>query len=189
MSNSIGKLLVFTCFGESHGNCIGAVVDGCPSGLPLSVEDIQIELDKRKPQDVGGTTRKESDKVEIVSGLFNGFTTGAPICLIVENKDVDSSSYEKMKFTPRPGHADYPAYIKYGGYNDYKGGGRFSGRITAAFVMAGAIAKKLLNILSIDIVAHTVQIGTIKASTASFEEAKQNVDKNSLKCADRVHFS
>ena len=143
MGNSYGKLFTITSFGESHGRCVGVIIDGCPAGLDISEEDIQGEVDKRKPRvATASTSRAEEDKVEIVAGTLNGTTTGAPICLLIWNKEIDSSEYERLRFLPRPGHADYTAFIKYGGFNDFRGGGRFSGRITATFVMAGAIAKK-----------------------------------------------
>ena len=163
MSNSLGKMFTVTSFGESHGRCIGTVVDGCPAGLPLVSSDIQHELDRRRPGQSGVTTaRREGDDVEILSGVFNDRTTGAPICMIVWNKDRDSSGYEERRWTPRPGHADWTAHIRYGGFNDYRGGGRFSGRITAGYVMAGAIAKKLLSsTLNTEILAHTKKISGI----------------------------
>jgi len=185
MSNSFGKLFTITSFGESHGRCVGIIIDGCPAGLSITEEDIQREVDKRKPGvGVAATTRVEEDKVEIIAGIFKGKTTGAPICLLLWNKDVDSSEYEKMRFLPRPGHADYTAFIKYGGFNDFRGGGRFSGRITATFVMAGAVAKKLLNLIGIEVLAHTVEIGGIKASPKEFDEIKENINQNLLRCAD-----
>jgi len=185
MGNSLGKQFTVTSFGESHGRCVGAIIDGCPAALPITEEDIQREVDKRKPGiDAVTTSRAEADKVEILSGIFNGVTTGAPICLLIWNKDIDSSEYEKMRFLPRPGHADYTAFMKYGGFNDFRGGGRFSGRITATFVMAGAIAKKLLNRLGVEVLAHTIQIGEIKADSTGVDEIKKNVDQNPLKCAD-----
>ncbi len=185
MSNSLGKLFTITSFGESHGRCVGAVIDGCPAGLAISEAGIQSELDKRKPGgSVATTARKEEDRVEILSGVLNGKTTGAPICLLVWNRDVDSSEYEKNRFLPRPGQADYTAFMKYGGFNDYRGGGRFSGRITATMVMGGAIARKLLNLLGVNILAHTVAIGGIKAEPKGFDEIRGNRDKNPLRCAD-----
>ena len=185
MNNSFGKLFTITCFGESHGRSVGIIIDGCPAGLPVNEKDIQVEVDKRRPGiNVAATGRVEKDKVEILSGIFNGFTTGAPICLLVWNRDVDSSEYEKNRFLPRPGHADYPAFVKYGGFNDFRGGGRFSGRITAAFVMAGAVAQKLLGLIGVDVLAHTIEIGGIKAVSKEFAEIKANVEKNALRCAD-----
>jgi len=185
MGNSFGKLFTITSFGESHGRCMGIIIDGCPAGLPITEEDIQREVDKRKPGvSMVATERMEEDKVEIFSGIFNGITTGAPICLLIWNKDVDSSQYEKMRFIPRPGHADYTAFMKYGGFNDFRGGGRFSGRITAAFVMAGALAKKLLSLIGIEVLAYTIEIGGIRAKVKGFDEIRENVGRNVVKCAD-----
>ena len=185
MENSLGKLFTITSFGESHGICVGIIIDGCPAGLAITTDDIQRELDKRKPgAGMAATRRTEEDKVEILSGIFNGITTGAPICLLVWNKDIDSSTYQKARFLARPGHADYTAYIKYGGFNDFRGGGRFSGRITAGFVMAGAIAKRLLAVIRVEVLAHTIEIGGIKAEPKSVDEIKENVRKNPLRCAD-----
>jgi len=185
MENSLGKLFTITSFGESHGKCVGTIVDGCPAGLPITEADIQREVNKRRAgESVAATTRLEKDKVEILSGVSDGFTTGAPICLMIRNEDIDDSDYEKIRFRLRPGHADYTAYMKYGGFNDWRGGGRFSGRITATFVMAGAIARKLLNLIGIEIVAHTVEIGSITAKTMALEEIKKNAEQDSLRCAD-----
>jgi chorismate synthase len=185
MHNSYGKLFTITSFGESHGACIGIVVDGCPAGLPLSVADIQREVDRRKP---GGslvsTARHEQDKVEIISGVLADFTTGAPVCLLIRNRDIDDSEYEKIRYKLRPGHADYTAFVKYGGLHDWRGGGMFSGRITAGFVMAGAIARKLLNNIGVEIFAHTVAIGGIAAKSVDYSAIKKNVMKDPLFCAD-----
>ncbi len=183
--NSVGKILVLTSFGESHGPCVGAVIDGCPAGLPLTVEDIQTELNKRKPGYTAvSTPRKEEDQVEILSGTFNGFTTGAPLCMIVRNRDIEPEAYEQIKHKPRPGHADYSAYMKYGGFSDYRGGGRFSGRVTASYVMAGAIAKKLLGLIGVEILAHTVQIGNVKITkNVSYDQIRENVYENPVQCA------
>ena len=161
MSNSLGKVFRISSFGESHGQGIGVIIDGCPAGLPLTEEDIQIELDKRKPASgAGQTPRVEEDRVELLSGVFRGYTTGAPIGLMVRNKDTDSRGYEKIKHLPRPGHADLTAFVKYGGFNDYRGGGRFSGRVTAGTVMG--LARKVLSTISAG-GAYTSQIGTVKA--------------------------
>jgi len=185
MANSYGKLFTITSFGESHGRCVGLIIDGCPAGLAITEEDVQREVDKRRPQTgVASTTRVEEDKVEILSGIFNGHTTGAPICLLLWNRDVDSSEYKRIRFLPRPGHADYTAFMKYGGFSDFRGGGRFSGRITAAFVMAGAVAKKLLSLVDIEVLAHTVEIGGVKAEPKGFEEIRENIGQNPLRCAD-----
>ena len=184
--NSIGKKFAITCFGESHGRCVGVVIEGCPAGLPLSEQDIQKELDKRipsKPEIV--STRREKDIVEILSGTFNGFTTGAPICALVWNKEAIPGEYDRIKDTPRPGHADYPARIKYGSFNDYRGGGRFSGRITVSFVMAGAIAKKLLGLFDVEVLAYTIEIGKVKLPTApTLKEVRKNTYKTAVRCPD-----
>jgi chorismate synthase len=143
--NTLGTLFTFTSFGESHGAAIGGVVDGCPPGLALSAEDLQIDLDRRKPGTSRHVTqRQEGDLVEILSGVFEGKTTGAPIGLLIRNTDQRSQDYSKIKDTFRPGHADYTYSQKYG-VRDYRGGGRSSARETAVRVAAGAIAKKWLN--------------------------------------------
>ncbi len=185
MGNNFGKLFNITSFGESHGRCVGVVIDGCPAGLAITTEDIQSEVDERRPGGgVAATSRAEEDRVEVLSGIFNGRTTGAPIGLLVWNKDVDSSEYERIRHLPRPGHADYTAFIKYGGFNDFRGGGRFSGRITVAFVMAGAVAKKLLHLIDVEVLAHTVEIGGVKAGVKGIEEMRENMHQNPLRCAD-----
>ena len=184
--NSIGKEFTVTSFGESHGKCVGVVVDGCPAGLALSDADVQAELDRRiplQPKIVSG--RIEKDVVELLSGVFNGFTTGAPISMTVENKEADSSDYEAIKDLPRPGHADYPARIKYGGFNDYRGGGRFSGRVTVALIMAGAVAKKLLSAFDVDVLAYTMAIGNVKmGKSLGFEEIRERRYKTAVRCPD-----
>lgn len=185
MTDSFGKLFNITVFGESHGEGVGVVIDGCPAGLPLAAQDIQDEVDKRKPGNVaGGTSRVEQDRVEIFSGVFENHTTGAPVCLTVRNRDADSGAYAKNRFLPRPGHADYTAYIKYGGFNDYRGGGMFSGRITVALVMAGAVAKKLLHTIGMEVLAHTAVIGGVRAEPVPVDKIRDNAAKNSLHCAD-----
>jgi len=185
-SNSIGKEFVVTCFGESHGRCVGVVIDGCPAGLPLNEEDIQKELDKRLPKkEEIISARREEDAVELLSGIYEGFTTGAPICVLVWNKEVISDDYDAIRHTPRPGHADYPAKIKYLGFNDHRGGGRFSGRITVAFVMAGAIAKKLLELAGIEVLAYATEIGGVKMrSTQSLEDIREKTYGSSVRCPD-----
>ncbi len=184
--NSIGKEFTVTTFGESHGKIIGVVIDGCPAGLPLSEEDIQMELERRIPtQTKIVSARIEKDTAEILSGVFSGFTTGAPIAVTVENKEVDSSSYQAIKGLPRPGHADYPANVKYGNFEDYRGGGRFSGRVTVALIMAGAIAKKLLRKFDVDVLAYTRAIGKIQSDKKfSAEEIRQNKYSASTRCPD-----
>jgi chorismate synthase len=183
--NSFGRLFTITSFGESHGRCVGIVVDGCPAGLPIKEGDIQKEVDRRRPgEGAAATTRLEKDRVEILSGVSGGFTTGAPICLLIWNEDIDDTDYEKNRSLPRPGHADYTAHVKYGGFNDWRGGGRFSGRITATFVMAGAVARKLLELIGIEVAAHAMEIGGIAARPMAFDEIKRNAGKDPLRCAD-----
>jgi len=185
MGNSLGKIFTITSFGESHGRCVGVIVDGCPAGLPLTDDDIQSEVDRRRPgAGAASTSRSEEDKVEILSGVYDGHTTGAPVCLLVWNRDVDSSQYLKNRFLPRPGHADFTAFTRYGGFNDFRGGGRFSGRITAGFVMAGAIARKLLRLRGIEVLAHTMEIGGIKAGPVELDKIRASIDDNTLRCAD-----
>lgn len=185
MNNSIGKIFTITSFGESHGSLVGVIVDGCPPGLSITERDIQREVDRRKPgAGIASTSRREEDKVEILSGVYKGKTTGAPISLMVRNRDADSSPYETARALLRPGHADYTARVKYGGLNDYRGGGRFSGRITVGFVMAGALARKLLGTIGVEILAHTVEIGGVKAPPLGPDGIREGVDKNELKCAD-----
>jgi chorismate synthase len=146
--NTIGKLFAVTSFGESHGPAIGCIVDGCPPGLPLSEADMQVDLDRRRPGKSRHTTqRREEDRVRILSGVFEGLTTGTPIGLVIENTDQRSKDYSKIADRFRPGHADYTYLQKYG-FRDYRGGGRSSARETAMRVAAGAIAKKFLAHLS-----------------------------------------
>jgi len=181
--NAIGERFHLLTFGESHGKCIGAVLDGCPAGLPLSEEDVQPELDLRKPgQSIVTTQRMEEDRVEIMSGVFNGHTTGAPIMMMIRNADKDSKSYEAIRDTPRPGHADLVASIKYGGFNDHRGGGRFSGRITASFVMGGAVAKKLLwQAFGLEVIAYSLELGGVRAEGFTVEEAAKNRYSNEVR--------
>lgn len=161
--NTFGTKLKITSFGESHGKVVGVVIDGIPAGLKFDLNYIQNELDKRKPgQSKFTTTRKEQDKVEVLSGIFNNKTTGAPICLLIKNQDIDSSNYEKSKNLLRPSHVDYVILQKYGDFADYRGSGRFSGRITAGYVMAGAIAKQILRMFNISILAYTKSIGNVE---------------------------
>jgi len=161
--NSIGKLFTVTTFGESHGLALGCTVDGCPPGIPLTEADIQLDLDRRKPGTSRHTTqRREADQVKILSGVFEGKTTGTPIGLIIENTDQRSKDYSKIADTFRPGHADYSYQHKYG-FRDYRGGGRSSARETAMRVAAGAIAKKYLKEkLGIEIKGYLSQLGPVK---------------------------
>ena len=186
--NSFGKTFNVAIFGESHGYVVAALIDGCPAGLPLSVEDIRTELDRRIPPDpVLTSARKERDDVQILSGAYSGHTTGAPIALLTSNKDVRSQDYEKLMNVVRPGHADYPARIKYGNFNDLRGGGRASGRLTVPLIMAGAIARKLLNLVGIQVFAHTTQIRDVCLERSlSYEMIRTQAFTNSVRCADPV---
>ncbi|MFX1323585.1 MAG: chorismate synthase [Promethearchaeota archaeon] len=162
VDNSLGTIFKITSFGESHGDLVGIIVDGVPAGIELNLGLIQKELETRKPGQSNLTTsRTEKDKVDLLSGVFKNKTTGAPICLIIKNEDIDSIEYEKNRNYLRPSHVDYTALKKYGGYSDYRGSGRFSGRVTAGFVMAGAIAKQILRKFQISIFAYTKGIGDI----------------------------
>jgi len=186
--NSIGKEFVATTFGESHGKIVGVTIDGCPAGLPLTEADVQAEVDRRIPKEPKIVSERiEKDKVQIQSGVFDGFTTGAPITLTVENQDVDSSDYEAMRDLPRPGHADYTARVKYGVFNDYRGGGRFSGRITVSLVMAGAVAKKLLNQFGVDVFAYTKAIGNVKlGKSLTYEKVRGSRYETAVRCPDKA---
>ncbi len=173
--NSIGKLFTLTTFGESHGPALGGVVDGCPPGMALSEEDLQVDLDRRKPGSSKYTTqRKERDQVEILSGVFEGKTTGTPIGLLIRNEDQRSRDYDKIKDRFRPGHADY-TYTKKYGLRDYRGGGRSSARETTMRVAAGSIAKKyLLECYGVAIRGCVYQIGDIKMAGCDWSEVEQN---------------
>ncbi|MBM4306216.1 MAG: chorismate synthase [Deltaproteobacteria bacterium] len=178
--NSFGNLFRITTWGESHGEAVGVVIDGCPPGMELSEEEIQKEMGRRRPcQGTGTSPRRERDKIEILSGLFEGKTTGTPISLLVRNEDVDSSPYEEWKEVFRTGHADFTYQAKYG-IRDYRGGGRASARETVGRVAAGAVAKKILAQEKISIFAYTLELGGIRAEKIDLDE----VDKNFLRCPD-----
>jgi chorismate synthase len=156
--NSFGRIFRVSIFGESHGESVGVNIDGCPAGLPLVVEDFLEDLERRKGGKQKGTTpRQEEDLPIFKSGLFNDRTTGAPITILFENKNTRSGDYEKLRAVPRPGHADFVAHHKFGGHEDYRGGGHFSGRLTVALVAAGVIAKKLL--ADISVIATITEVG------------------------------
>ena len=174
MSNSFGKRFVFTTFGESHGKALGCVVDGVPAGIKIDEAFIQSELDRRKPgQNEFATARKEGDVVEILSGLFEGVSTGTPIAMVIFNSNQKSKDYTNIKDLFRPGHADFTYYHKYG-IRDYRGGGRSSARETAARVAAGAIAKLMLKELNITVLSGVLAIDGIECETNDFEFAKNS---------------
>ncbi len=178
--NTFGQVFRVTTWGESHGTAIGATIDGCPAGIPLTPEDIQEDLDRRKPGKGGATSpRKEPDKVEILSGIFEGCTTGTPITLVIFNKDAHSKSYTNLENIFRPGHGDFSYFCKYG-IRDHRGGGRASARETAARVAAGAVARKFLKISGIQVLAYTLALGNIMAKEFSFDALKEN----RLRCPD-----
>lgn len=184
MSGSItGKNFSIATWGESHGKALGVVVDGCPAGIPLSAEDIQKDLDRRKPgQSPFASPRRESDKIEILSGVFEGRTTGTPISLILFNTNQRSYDYSEISKVYRPGHADYTYDQKYG-FRDYRGGGRSSGRETAARVAAGAIAKRILSETGVQITAYTLSIGEVEIDRAKFD--KSEIYRNFLAMPDK----
>ena len=180
--NTLGKNLRITSIGESHGKIVGVVIDGCPAGLRLDLKKLQTDLNRRRPGQSSLTTpRREPDQAEVLTGLYNEITTGAPITIIVRNQDKDSTKYLEARWTPRPGHADYTAGLRYGNYQDPRGGGRFSGRITAGFVMAGSVAKQLLETIGTEIVAYTHQIGGIVVAEPSSIEY---IEDNPVRCPD-----
>lgn len=182
--NSTGKIFKVSTFGSSHGIVLGAVIDGCPAGIELSVEDIQKELDKRRPGTSKITTsRGETDQVKVLSGVFEGKTDGTPIAAVVYNREFDSSAYIPFKTAPRPGHGDYTWKTKYDNY-DYRGGGRGSGRVTIGHVIGGAVAKKILDLLKIKVVSHVTQIGEIKAGQVNMNQIQSKIESNPVRCAD-----
>ncbi len=162
MKNTIGNSFTLTLFGESHGKAIGAVLDGVPSGVTVDEELISSQMEKRKGINSISTARREADEVKILSGVFGGKTTGTPICFMIENSDTKSKDYSLTKDLARPGHADYTAEMRYGGFQDYRGGGHFSGRITAPIVAAGALAISMLREKGIEIGTHISSCGNIK---------------------------
>lgn len=192
-SNSFGNHLKMTTWGESHGEAIGVVVDGCPAGIPITQEEINLELSRRAPGNSSYTSpRKENDHVVISSGVFEGVSTGAPISLIIKNKDADSSKYEPIKDFLRPGHANYTYQEKYGVF-DYRGGGRASARETAGRVAAGAIAKKILKYFNIHVIAYLKQVSSAQCNIKieKLEEFYKKVLESPIfcpdtKCADEI---
>ena len=182
--NTFGNIFKITTFGESHGSAIGVIIDGCPAGLEISIEDIQIELDKRKPgQSKITTARKEDDKVEILSGIFEGKTLGTPIGLLIKNKDQKSKDYSHIKDSFRPSHADFTYQEKYG-IRDFRGGGRSSARETATRVAAGAIAKKLLNLYGISINAYVSSVKDIVLQKEYKNLDFSEIENNIVRCPD-----
>lgn len=183
--NSFGKLFKITTCGESHGGAVGVIIDGCPAGLAITQEEIQYELDRRKPgQSAITTPRSETDTIHIMSGVFEGKTTGTPILLLAYNKDQRSEDYDHLKNVFRPSHADYTYFMKYG-FRDYRGSGRASARETLARVASGALAKKYLQQeLGIEIISYVEQVGTIKCYVPHTNVTMAQVESNIIRCPD-----
>lgn len=172
--NTFGRLFRISIFGESHGKSVGILLDGVPAGLPLTPEDFRADLARRKAGAKGTTPRREEDLGLIKSGVFNERTTGAPMLIQFENKEQDSSAYENIRYNPRPGHADWTGFQKFGGFNDYRGGGHFSGRITLGLVVAGVVAKKLLT--GVTITANILEAGGNDRIEENIERAMAEED-------------
>ena len=173
--NHFGKLFTVNIFGESHGESVGVVIDGCPAGMPLVVDDFIVDTERRKGGTQKGTTpRQEEDLPLFKSGVFNGRTTGAPLTLLFENKNTRSGDYEKQRAVPRPGHADFVAHKKFSGFEDFRGGGHFSGRLTLCLVAAGVVAKKILK--NITVVAEITSIGGESDREKGLQKAIENKD-------------
>ncbi len=172
--NSFGNIFRTSIFGESHGILIGAVIDGCPAGIALKEEDFLADLERRKAGAAGTTPRKEEDLPEIVSGVFNHTTTGAPLTVVFRNGNTKSADYEKIKATPRPGHADFVLHQKFSGFNDYRGGGHSSGRLTLGLVATGVIAKKMLP--DVSVTATLIEAGGNRDIEAAIQKAVDEQD-------------
>jgi len=182
--NSFGRLFQVSTFGESHGEAMGVTVSGCPAGLELDEADVQRELDRRKPgQSMITTSRGEPDRVSIKSGLQDGYTTGTPIGMVIQNKDARSGKYEPFITAPRPSHGDFTYSAKFGTRN-WGGGGRSSARETVNWVAAGAVAKQILASEGVEIAAHVNQIGDVRARDVDFDEIREHVEENEVRCAD-----
>jgi chorismate synthase len=172
--NSFGRLFQLCIYGESHGTDVGIVIDGCPAGLPLREEDFQDDLKRRNPAVPGTTARKEEDRPQITSGVYLGKTTGFPLHISFVNRDLQSDVYARIKDTPRPGHADFVAHRKFGGFADIRGGGHFSGRLTVALVAAGVIAKKLIHPVRVQ--ARLLEVGGCQDVEAAVSQALDTGD-------------
>lgn len=172
--NTFGKIFRISIFGESHGNSVGITLDGVPAGLPLVFKDFITDLNRRRSGAKGTTPRKEADLPKLLSGIFSDHTTGAPLTILFENTNTRSKDYSKLRETPRPGHADFVATKKYGGFEDYRGGGHFSGRLTLGLVAAGVVAKKLIEPISIE--AKLIEAGGLSDIEAAIEKAVEEQD-------------
>ena len=172
--NNFGRIFRISIFGESHGSGVGVVIDGCPAGVLLAPADFDADLSRRKGGAKGTTPRTEEDLPVLLSGVFNKYTTGAPLCIMFENKNIRSSDYTKFKDVPRPGHADFVASQKFGGFQDYRGGGHFSGRLTLGLVAAGVVAKKMLG--DMEVKANLVEAGGSSDIKKAIEKAVEMDD-------------
>ena len=182
MNNTFGTLFAITTFGESHGPALGVTIDGLPAGLAIDPDFIQSEMDRRRPgQSAATTARKEADKIEILSGVFEGKTTGTPLAMLIRNADQHSADYSRIAATYRPGHADITFDQKFG-FRDYRGGGRSSGRETASRVAAGAVAKLLLKHYGIDVRACAASIGNVSGDIHKIDWS--TVEQNPIRCGD-----
>lgn len=181
--NSFGYVFRVTTWGESHGKAVGCTIDGCPAGLKIDEELIRREMERRKPGGEFASKRKEEDVVEILSGVLDGITLGTPISMIIRNVDVDSKPYEVLKNVPRPGHADFTYYVKFG-IRDWRGGGRASARETAARVAAGAIAKQILSRYKIKVFGYAKEIAGVSFSVEDSERAFEIAEKSVIRCPD-----
>lgn len=176
MSSVWANNLKISIFGESHGPYIGAVLDNLPAGEKIDIDEINFQMQKRAPGNNSFfSERRESDYPEIISGVFNGYTTGAPICAIIKNQDANSSDYEKFKTVPRPGTADYTAFKKFGGYNDFRGGGHLSGRLTAPLVFCGSVCQQILKRKGISVAAHIFSVGKVFDKPFSYDVSKETL--------------
>lgn len=178
MKNTFGNNITVTLFGESHGECIGVVMDGLPAGFEIDLDKLAWEMEKRKAKGSLSTKRHEADQVQIVSGFFEGKTTGTPLTILIANNNTRSQDYAALKYRLRPGHADLAAFEKYGGYQDYRGGGHFSGRLTAPIVAAGAICRQILESKGVKLATHITQLHGI--TDDNFDETKLSVQMDEL---------
>jgi chorismate synthase len=172
--NSFGRFFRISIFGESHGHSVGVVIDGCPAGIPVNQQDFEKDFSRRKSGAKGTTPRKEDDLPQLASGIFNGYTTGAPITVLFENKNTRSRDYTELRKTPRPGHADFVAMKKFGGFEDYRGGGHFSGRLTLGLVAAGVLAKKIIHPVKVE--AGLIEAGGMKDIDKAIDKAIEEDD-------------
>lgn len=192
MTSTFGRSVCTTVFGQSHSEAIGCVIDGLPAGIAVDLDELQAFMARRAPGATDTSTpRKEADKVEVLSGLVDGFTCGAPFAALIKNTNTRSQDYDELRRIPRPGHADFPAQARYGGYQDVAGGGHFSGRLTAPLCISGGIAKQALRSLGIEVVAHIAQLGPEPVfdellNPLAFENAQQtSILNNELPCLDK----